>query len=79
MNPEIRYQLGFNVSHDNEFIVMAFQELHDTLDPKPDVTQIGVDIMKIALPRYNKSPMDFVESISDTVSLVIFLCCSGSC
>lgn len=46
---------------------MAFQELASASDPKPELAQIGVDIMRVALPRFNKSPMELVNSISDTV------------
>ena len=34
-----------------------------------DVTTIGVDVMKVALPRYEKSLGSFIKSISDTVRI----------
>lgn len=37
-----------------------------------DVTNIGIDVMKVALPRFEKSFPSFVQSISDTVCLNIF-------
>ena len=39
-----------------------------------DVSTVGVDVMKIALPRYEQSLGSFVNSISHAVSAKIFIC-----
>ncbi|KAL5508322.1 hypothetical protein ACEPAH_5941 [Sanghuangporus vaninii] len=78
-NPSLEHTIGFNVSHDNEYIVMAFQihqpsvdapneTVPQTYDKGGDVTTIGVDVMKVALPRYEKNPRSFIHSISDTLT-----------
>lgn len=77
-NPFLEHTIGFNVSHDNEYIVMALQirqpspnppdaAAPQTYDQNLDVTTIGVDVMKVALPKYEKDLRSFVHSISDTV------------
>ncbi|EJD01084.1 uncharacterized protein FOMMEDRAFT_33388, partial [Fomitiporia mediterranea MF3/22] len=74
--------IGFNVSHDNEYVVMAFQTRESSIgthDPAGedapqkhaktvDVTAIGVDVMKVTLPRYEKTASSFIQSISDTLT-----------
>ncbi|KAI5120917.1 hypothetical protein M0805_002897 [Coniferiporia weirii] len=73
--PHLERTIGFNVSHDNEYVVMAFQ-LHtpqhgdtpQTEEKDVDVKTIGVDVMKVALPRYEKTLASFVRSISDTLT-----------
>lgn len=42
---------------------------HDSVD----VTTIGVDVMKIALPRYEQTLTSFVNNISSTVSVLLSL------
>lgn len=77
--PRLERTIGFNISHDNAYVVMAFQtreldgppqQVEDepqTNQKATDVSLIGVDVMKIALPRFEKSLVSFVHSISDTV------------
>ncbi|KAL5488121.1 hypothetical protein ACEPAI_6229 [Sanghuangporus weigelae] len=78
-NPSLEHTIGFNVSHDNEYIVMAFQirqpsvdlpneTAPQTYDKDGDVTTIGVDVMKVALPKYEKNLRSFIHSISDTLT-----------
>lgn len=47
--------------------VNSHEDAPQTHAKNVDVTTIGVDIMKVALPRYEKSLSSFVQSISDTV------------
>ncbi|KAL5530656.1 hypothetical protein ACEPAF_6914 [Sanghuangporus sanghuang] len=78
-NPSLEHAIGFNVSHDNEYIIMAFQIRQPSVDPPSesapqtydkdvDVTTIGVDVMKVALPKYEKNLRSFIHSISDTLT-----------
>lgn len=55
--------LGFNVSHDNELVAMAFApDEHGT-----PAYRVGVDVMKVQLPR--REPfVSFVHTVGDTVS-----------
>ncbi|KAH8113427.1 hypothetical protein DFH11DRAFT_1775297 [Phellopilus nigrolimitatus] len=67
---------GLTSRTDNAYVVMAFQALGPAARaqplgadaPAPDVERIGVDVMKVALPRYEKSVRSFVQSISDTLT-----------
>lgn len=69
--PGMKEKVGFNISHDNSLVVMAVQLPDDSALPDgqlcKDVTTIGVDCMKISLPRYEKTLRGFVESIEDAV------------
>ena len=78
--PSLEQVIGFNISHDNAFVVMGFHsrepgiiETQDTGDAPQtdgmamDISTIGIDVMKIELPRYERSLDSFVNSISDTV------------
>ncbi|THH11541.1 hypothetical protein EW145_g592 [Phellinidium pouzarii] len=75
--PHLEQTIGFNVSHDNEYVVMAFQKRNSqsqtgdapqTKEKSVDVTTIGVDVMKVGLPRYEKTLTSFVSTISDTLT-----------
>ncbi|KLO15657.1 hypothetical protein SCHPADRAFT_812906, partial [Schizopora paradoxa] len=71
------HTIGFNISHDQAIVVMAFQTLEYDPSrtafaaPQPDdrqpITLIGVDVMRIALPQFAKSLRAFVSTIEDTV------------
>lgn len=78
-NQNLERTIGFNISHDNDYVVMAFQKHIGQADSAEapqtdavDVTSIGVDVMKIALPRYERTLASFVNNISDTVSLYLY-------
>lgn len=70
--------IGFNISHDSAFIVMAFHSRGLALEGvsrntrseghTDEVSKIGIDIMRIALPPYEKSVRSFVEGIADTLT-----------
>jgi len=51
--------LAYNITHDNGLIALAF-------DKEPG-SSIGVDVMKIAIPR-NESFDDFIESMEDQLT-----------
>lgn len=47
--------LDYNISHDSDWVVMAF-----TLAPN---VRVGVDVMSLALPKYESSLRSFVETM----------------
>ncbi|PWN47536.1 IDO-domain-containing protein [Violaceomyces palustris] len=65
----------FNISHDSDWVVMAFRE--PRIKPVSEVQgetsvdevkeeegiRLGVDVMKISLPRYEKSVKDFAKTM----------------
>ncbi|TFY72500.1 hypothetical protein EVG20_g505 [Dentipellis fragilis] len=59
--PGIDPPIGFNVSHDNDLVAMAFAPgVHD-----PPAYRIGVDVMKVQLPL--REPFrSFVDTVGDT-------------
>ncbi|KAA1466168.1 4'-phosphopantetheinyl transferase [Dentipellis sp. KUC8613] len=61
--PGIDPPIGFNVSHDNDLVAMAFAPgVHD-----PPAYRIGVDVMKVQLPL--REPFrSFVDTVGDTLT-----------
>ncbi|KAI0069039.1 4'-phosphopantetheinyl transferase [Artomyces pyxidatus] len=56
--------LGFNVSHDNELVAMAFAPDDPGAAP---AFRIGVDVMKLRLPRAERFA-SFVHAVGDTLT-----------
>jgi len=54
--------MGFNVSHDNALIAMAFAPGSHN----PPVFSIGIDIMKVRIPG-RESFSSFVQTVGDQV------------
>jgi len=78
--PRLEQTIGFNISHDNAFVVMGFHsrdsgvqtvdagDTPQTDKEAVDISTIGIDVMKIELPRYERSLGSFIQSISDTLT-----------
>ena len=62
---ELSEPIGYNITHDNGLIAMAYASGAD-LHPDPPAYKIGVDVMLLQLPRRTNYE-GFVESVSDQV------------
>ncbi|KAJ3555145.1 hypothetical protein NM688_g2741 [Phlebia brevispora] len=58
--------IGYNITHDNGVIAMAFASGSD-LHPDPPAYRIGVDVMKLSLPR-RTTYAGFVETVGDQLT-----------
>jgi hypothetical protein len=61
--PDLKPPIAFNVSHDHALVAMAF----GPGDHEPPAFQVGVDIMKVELPKREPFPQ-FVNIFSEQVS-----------
>ncbi|TDL29322.1 hypothetical protein BD410DRAFT_823497 [Rickenella mellea] len=68
ISPILQDRIGFNISHDNSLIAMAYQIESEEKEPEADPLKIGIDIMKVALPRYEQSFETFVHNLGDTLT-----------
>lgn len=58
--------VGYNVTHDNGVVAMAFSSGTD-LYPDPPAYRVGIDVMLLQLPKRDSFP-GFVEIFSEQVS-----------
>ncbi|SPO28578.1 related to BNA2 - tryptophan 2,3-dioxygenase [Ustilago trichophora] len=55
--PELPVHLDFNISHDSDWVVMAF------CIASSSVQRVGADVMALSLPRYEQNIRSFVETM----------------
>lgn len=60
-SPELNPPLGFNITHDNSLIALAFSR-----NQNPPTRSIGIDIMKLHIPGKESFP-SFVHTVGDQV------------
>jgi len=62
-SPKLTPFLSFNITHDSSLVGMSYNRG----DNKADVDKVGVDVMKVALPR-NETISSFLEILRDQLS-----------
>lgn len=60
--------IGYNVTHDNGVVAMAFS-VGKSLFPDPPAYRVGLDVMLLQLPKRDTFP-GFVEIFSEQVRIV---------
>ncbi|XP_006459883.1 hypothetical protein AGABI2DRAFT_219279, partial [Agaricus bisporus var. bisporus H97] len=61
-SPELNPPLGFNITHDNSLIALAFSR-----NQNPPTRSIGIDIMKLHIPGKESFP-SFVHTVGDQLT-----------
>ena len=70
---ELSEPIGYNITHDNGLIAMAYAAGAD-LHPDPPAHRMGIDVMLLQLPR-RTTYEGFVESVSDQVRSALRIEC----
>lgn len=60
--PILPVQFDFNISHDSDWVVMAFC-ISPSSTGGGEVKRVGADVMALQLPRYEQSVRSFVETM----------------
>ncbi len=57
--PDLPVRVDYNLSHDGDWVVMAFH----IASPGEEEVRVGVDVMAVALPRYETDVRAFVDTM----------------
>ena len=63
VSPNLDPPLGFNVTHDNALVALAFS----SESRNPPAFSVGIDVMKLRIPGKESFP-SFVHTVGDQVS-----------
>lgn len=64
-SPELNFD--FNITHDGDWVAIAF---HGSLiqHAESPAARVGIDVMEIQLPKFEKSVLDFVDTMDMTLT-----------
>ncbi|CAO1627380.1 unnamed protein product [Parajaminaea phylloscopi] len=71
-HPKLPTPIDFNISHDSDWVVLAFRVQPDDGGPStslpPPGIRLGVDVMALSLPHFEQSASTFLETMSESVT-----------
>lgn len=69
-SPKLPCHLDFNISHDGDWVVMAykFDKAASATTEASSLPRVGIDVMSLTLPHYEESPTTFLETMGETTT-----------
>lgn len=57
------FPFDYNITHDGDWVAIVFAKMHSLNQSPPLFTSLGIDVMEIRLPHFEKDPQSFVETM----------------
>ena len=63
-----QYPFDYNITHDGDWVAIAFTRRPSLQESPPSVPSIGIDVMEIHLPPFEQDSASFVETMEITLT-----------